>query len=465
MAWWEWLCWIAVAAFVLLLTLSYLPGLPRALWARLLLLGQGLLGALRFAGRAVAGSGPLADRLTAPAAQRDAFAALRLFAPNLSLSKKLIASYENSGTLIVSRREDMLDVIAREADFGVVYGPRMERITGGENFFLGMQDSPRYTRDVSNMRLVVRWEDVPAIVVPFVAERAEALVAGAGGRIDVPQQLSLPVAAGLLDLYFGTPGPSAAEMTDWTSSLFHYLFLDLQADPAVEAKADLAAAGLRDWLDRHIAERKASGKDRDDVLGRCLALQRSGTPGMTDLDIRNNLVGLLIGELPTTSAAANLALDELLSRPDALASASAAARAGDDALFAAHVFEALRFRPMNPVIYRRAMVDTWVARGAARGRRIAAGKMVLASNLSAMFDPLDVPSPGAFRTDRPWDTYILWGYGLHTCFGAHLNRATLPGILKPLFARPNLRRAAGDAGKLDFAGTKFPVHLAVEYGR
>jgi cytochrome P450 len=339
----------------------------------------------------------------------------------------------------------------------------MARITGGENFFLGMQDSPRYTRDVSNMRLVVRRDDVPAIVAPFVAQRASALVEAAGGRIDVPQALSLPVAAGLLDRYFGTPGPSEAEVADWTSSLFHYLFLDLRGDPAVEGKADASAAALGGWLDRHIAERKAGGEDKDDVVGRCIALQRSGTPGIADLDIRNNLIGLLIGELPTTSAAANYALDELLRRPSALASAGAAARAGDEAAVAAHVFEALRFQPMNPVVYRRAMCDTWVARGTLRGCRIPAGKMVLASNLSAMFDPIDVPAPTAFRTDRPWDTYMLWGYGMHTCFGAHLNRATIPGILQPLLARPNLRRAAGAAGQIDTAGTKFPAHLVVEF--
>ena len=38
-------------------------------------------------------------------------------------------------------------------------------------------------------------------------------------------------------------------------------------------------------------------------------------------------------------------------------------------------------------------------------------------NLSAMFDRREIPEPGAFRTDRPWETYIHWGYGMHTCFG------------------------------------------------
>jgi cytochrome P450 len=449
----------------------WLLNLPVALWRRLLLIGQGLGALLMLIGAGIGallrGGGPLADRLkdalTAPAALRRAMAVLRLFQPNLLLGTKIITCYDNDGTAFVTRRADVLDVLSRDEDFGVVYGPRMETITGGENFFLGMQDTPRYTRDVSNMRLAVRRDDVPAIVAPFVAATAAELVAAAPGAIDVPQQLTLPAAWRLLDHYFGTSGPSQAEMADWTTTLFWYLFLDLKADPAFDARAEKAAAAFRDWMDGHIAARKAQGGGRDDIVGRCLAMQGGGLPGVADKDIRNNLVGLLIGELPTTSAAANLALDELLDRPDALAGAQAAARAGDDALLAAHVFEALRFRPLNPVIYRRAMRDAWVAEGRVRARRIEAGTMVMASNLSAMFDPLAVPSANSFRTDRPWETYILWGYGLHACFGAHLNRASLPAILKPLLAKRNLRRAAGTAGRIDQAGTPFPVHLHLEF--
>lgn len=452
--------------------MGWLINLPVALWRRLLLIGQGL-GALAMLigggiGALVGRGGTVGTRLAAaigsPVGQRRVFAVLRLLLPTLKLpfGIRLITCYDNSGTAIATRRADVIDILSREADFGVVYGPRMEMITGGENFFLGMQDSPRYTRDVSNMRLVVRRDDVPRIVAPLVAACARELVAAAPGTIDVPQELATPVAARLLDGYFGTPGPSEAVIADWTTTLFRYLFLDLKGDPAFDAKAKADAAAFRAWMDGHIAARKTA-PPQDDVLGRCLAMDAAQLPGMTDRDVRNNLIGLLIGELPTTSAAATLALDELLDRPAALAGAQAAARAGDDALLAAHVFEALRFRPLNPVIYRRAMHDTVIAAGRLRGRRIAAGTMVMASNLSAMFDPLDVPAPTSFRTDRPWETYILWGYGLHSCFGAHINRVTVPGLLKPLLARPGLRRAAGSAGRIDTAGTPFPVHLHVEF--
>lgn len=445
----------------------WLFNLPTVIWRRLLLIVQGLWALLRLIaagigalfGRGGTIGGRLGAAIGGPTGQRRVFAVLRLLQPNLVLRRRTIVAYPNNGiTAIASRRADVIDILSRDADFGVVYAPRMEMITGGENFFLGMQDTPRYTRDTSNMRLVVRRDDVPGIVTPYVSTAAAGIVARAPGMIDVPQALTQPVAAGLLDHYFGTPGPSEAVMAEWTTLLFWYLFIDLQADPDLDARATAAAAEFRLWMDGHIAERRKA-PPRDDVLGRCLAMGSAGMPGMSDRDIRNNLIGLLIGELPTLSAAATLALDELLDRPREFAAACAAARAGDDAKLSAHVFEALRFRPLNPVVYRRAMHDTMIAAGKLRRRKIVKDSIVMASNLSAMFDPLAIPDATRFRIDRPWQTYMLWGYGLHVCFGAHINRAVLPAVLKPLLAQPNLRRAEGPRGRIDTAGTPFPQHL------
>ena len=113
-------------------------------------------------------------------------------------------------------------------------------------------------------------------------------------------------------------------------------------------------------------------------LARCLAAQAAGVPGMSDLDIRNNLVGLIIGAIPTLSKASVQALDQLLDRPAALVGAQRAAAADDDAALGAHVFEAMRFNPVNPIIYRRAVRDAVIAPSTLRARRVKAGTMVLA---------------------------------------------------------------------------------------
>ena len=406
------------------------------------------------------GGAGLAALLGSSAGQREVFRVLRAFAPNIRVSRKLITAYENTGTAIVTRRSEVVEVLDREADFAVVYEPKMRAITDGENFFLGMQDGEAYQRDTSLMRLAARRDDVARIVLPFAAAESAAIVAAAPGRLDVPEALTRRVPARLVGRYFGLPCDSEEKLIEWATLMFWYLFVDLKGEEGVTGPALQAAAEARGWIDGCIAARKANPSAQEDVLARCLALQASGTPGMDDLAIRNNLIGLVIGLVPTLSKAAIHALSQLLDRPEALAEAQAAARADDDARLAQIVFEALRFDPVNPVIYRRALRDTEIARGTRRALRIPAGTMVLAANLSAMFDPMAMEDPEAFRPGRPWGDTMLWGYGMHACFGGWINRAVVPAMLKPLLAKPGLRRAAGPEGRID-GRTPFPAHLTV----
>jgi cytochrome P450 len=359
---------------------------------------------------------------------------------------------------IVTRFDDVQEVLSRDDVFQVTYGEKMRIVTGGNDFFLGMQDSPEYTRDVSHMRTVMRREDIPDRIVPFVQKTAAELVAAAGSGIDVVKQLGLVVPARWIGDYFGCPATSDEELAVWGSTIFQYLFTDLTNDPAVGTAARDASANVRGWLDKTIATRKASPQAKDDVLGRCLALQAAGVPGMNDIDIRNNLLGLLVGAIPTTSKCCAQALDQLLDRPDQLAGAQAAAQADDDALLARYVFEALRFNPNNPGVFRSTAEDYPLAKGAIHSVTIPKGTSVLAATQSAMFDDLKVDQPNDFRTDRPAWLDMQFGYGLHTCFGQYVNRVQIPGILKALLRKKRLQRA----GPLEYAGP-FPSSLPVTF--
>jgi cytochrome P450 len=376
------------------------------------------------------------------------FAILRRIKPIL-----LIKNYA-----LVTRFEDVQEVLARDEVFQVTYAEKMEIVTGGQNFFLGMQNSPEYTRDVSHMRSVVRREDIPDRIVPFVQRTAAELVAAAGGRIDVVKQLSKTVPARWIADYFGCPPPSEQKLEDWGSVIFQYLFTDINNDPNVAKAASQAAAEVREWLDETIAARKANRIEKDDVLGRCLALQSVGLPAMDDLSIRNNLLGLLVGAIPTTSKCCAQALDQLFASPEQLKAAQAAAVTDDDAVLAKYVFEALRFNPNNPALFRMTAEDYRLARGSLHATTIPKGTSVIAATQSAMFDERMVDQPNQFRIDRPEYLSMHFGYGLHTCFGQYINRVQIPGILKPLLKRPGLARA----GELQYDGP-FPSSLPVTF--
>jgi cytochrome P450 len=152
----------------------------------------------------------------------------------------------------------------------------------------------------------------------------------------------------------------------------------------------------------------------------------------------------------------------LLRRPDALARAQQAASDGDNASLAGFFFEAMRFDPLAPALPRLATREGRLAIGTRRATTIPAGAAVYAAFSSAMMDERRVPSPRQFNPRRLPHEYLHFGYGLHMCFGIHMNQALLPLMLKPLLTRAHLRRAPGQAGRLSKSGA-FSNALHVRY--
>lgn len=365
-------------------------------------------------------------------------------------------------TVLVTRYDDVREVFLDDRAFAVPYRDKLDVIMGGEPFFLGMGDTPEYRRDTRAMRLAFRPEDIADRLAPAVERRAEALVAESGGRIEVVDALVRRVTFEVLCDYFGTPGPDGADLRVWATRLFEFQFADQGDDPALRREVDAFAPALRAHIDALIEHRRASRTSKDDVLGRCLAPQAQGRPGFSDAQIRSALVGFIVGGLPQPPMVVPQAMEQLLRRPDALAGAVAAARGGDDALLAGHVFEAMRFDPLAPALTRVAVEDRTVAAGTRRASKIARGSSVLVAFSSAMMDGRRVPEPQRFDPRRLPHEYLHFGYGLHTCFGLRLNQALLPLMLKPLLRRPNLRRAPGPEGHLRKRGA-FAERLVVEF--
>jgi len=181
-------------------------------WALIRLIGIGAKAALSAGGIKT----NLAAAFASVGTQRLALSVLRAFVPNLVLKRQFVKAYDNTGTVVVTRHADCLDVLNRNDDFEVVYGSRMRKLTEGNNFFLGMQPGWDYTRDTSAMHLAMRMSDVPAIVQPRASDLAAALVAQSGGKIDIVPGLTLQVPWDMTDTYFGVGGPEPAAMQEWT---------------------------------------------------------------------------------------------------------------------------------------------------------------------------------------------------------------------------------------------------------
>lgn len=361
---------------------------------------------------------------------------------------------------LVTRRADVLEVLADDNTFMVTYEPKMRVVAGGSNFFLGMGDAPQYHRDATNWNRVFPAGDASSTIGPMVSSQAQLLVETSDGSIDAVEDLASIVACHTVEKYMGVTGPTQPEMVDWTTALFGYLFYP--SGPDDDAKAARIAATARDHIDAVIAERKRSGEQIDDGLGRALSFQAAGEDGFSDLEIRNNLIGIIIGAVPTTSKCAALVLDYLLDHPKLLAQARQASLDGDWALVNGFVEESLRFNPFGPVLLRECMADYKVAKGKLRGRKIKKGNTVAVATLSAMFDGRMVDKPKDFIPTRTPDTYMTYGTGMHTCFGYAINGVQIARIVGSVLVRDNLQRAPGDAGKIQSDG-QFPTHLRLTF--
>ncbi len=379
------------------------------------------------------------------------FALLRMFKPILVLKE----------FAIITRFDDVQEVLSRPDIFDVTYEEKMRVVTNGSNFFLGMSDTPTYVRDVSNMRIVMPRFDLESIITPMIERLTTEILSESTGRMDIIKEYTKRVPARFIRDYIGVPGPSEDDLINWNTLLFEYLFSPT-IPPEVEQGAIEGAAGMREHIDQLIVNRKSIGEKNDDVLNRCLALQKANTPGMADEEIRNNLIGTIIGAIPTTANCATLVIDYLLDHPKLLEKAKVAAQENDLETMQQFVLESLRFNSFGPGVFRIAKEDYTVAAGYFRSKKIKKGTSVLALTESAMFDGRKVKSPRDFKLDRPSYQYMQFGYGMHTCFGYHINLIQIPIIVKNLLKCDNLQRAAGKEGQLKIQGS-FPVSMTMEF--
>lgn len=361
---------------------------------------------------------------------------------------------------VVTLHDDVREVYRTDQAFRVPYKDNLDVITGGEPFFLGMADTPEYQAQLDAMRRVVRPEDLPMLAAR-AESMAEAIVAASSGAVEVVG-LVRRVTFDLLAAYFGVPEPAVGRLDVWATRLFEYQFTGSPKDKDLRAQVDAIAPAFRAHIDAEIARRKAEPDGRDDIVARCLALQAAGEPGYTDVEIRTAVLCMIVGGPPQPPMVVPQAVEQLLRRPTALAAAHGAALADEDDRLHDILLEAMRFDPLAPALPRRTTQEWTVAAGTRRQQTIPAGATVLVGFASAMMDERRLPNPTVFDPGRRPYEYIHFGCGLHECFGRHINHATLHRMLKPLLARPGLRRAKGPDGRLTKNGI-FAERLVVAF--
>jgi cytochrome P450 len=195
-----------------------------------------------------------------------------------------------------------------------------------------------------------------------------------------------------------------------------------------------------------IAERREATDlaDRTDVLSR-LILAQEGEDALTDQELRDQLVTLLLAGHETTASALAWTLYEVGRDEEQLRRVRAAATSGDDAWLEAVLKESMRLHPVIPMVVRTLMKPTTIA-----GLDLPAGATVGPSILITHSRSDNHPDPEVFRPERflgqnpPTNTWIPFGGGVRRCIGAGFSLMEGVAILREIFAAYDVRTIEDD---------------------
>jgi cytochrome P450 len=227
---------------------------------------------------------------------------------------------------------------------------------------------------------------------------------------------------------------------------------------------DRLDAAIYDELARRRAQRDLS--ERTDVLSLLLQARDDDGEAMTDGELRDELVTLLLAGHETTATSVAWAVERLARHPGALSRLQAEIDAGPDAgdrYLTAVCTETLRVRPVVPIVARKLQAELEVD-----GHVLPAGTRVTPSiyltNRSArVYREPERFEPERFVEGAP-DTFawIPFGGGIRRCIGASFAQLEMKLMLRTMLAelQPSVAGSARDERNRRRAVTLVPARGA-----
>ncbi|MDX6616738.1 MAG: cytochrome family [Solirubrobacterales bacterium] len=182
--------------------------------------------------------------------------------------------------------------------------------------------------------------------------------------------------------------------------------------------------------------------ERGDVLSALITTRDDDGTGLSDAEIRDELVTLLVAGHETTAGSLAFAFEQLVHYPHGLDRVEAEVALGGDEYLTALVEESLRRRPVLPIVGRKTTapvaLDDYV---------LPRGTVILPCVYLMHHEPELYPQPEEFRPERFLDgqtsTYewIPFGGGIRRCVGASFAMMEMKLVFAAVFSRLSLRAA------------------------
>jgi cytochrome P450 len=223
------------------------------------------------------------------------------------------------------------------------------------------------------------------------------------------------------------------------------------------------SAEIDDLLFAEIKERRADPQleTRTDILSLLALAKFEDGSGMSDRELRDQLVTLLLAGHETTATALAWSADLLTRNPHTMQTLTEEVDAGDgDAYLRAVISESLRLRPVVPLAGRRLTSDLQV-----NGWTLPAGTDVTPAIWLTHTRADIYPEPYAFRPERFLDerptTYgwVPFGGGVRRCLGAAFAEFEMRVVLTELLRRRTLEAVSANAERVTRRNVTFsPRH-------
>jgi cytochrome P450 len=192
-----------------------------------------------------------------------------------------------------------------------------------------------------------------------------------------------------------------------------------------------------------IEERRRTNEEGDDVMTMLLTARDEAGQAMTDRELRDELVTLLVAGHETTASALSWGFEQLVRAPATLERVTQAAVADDTAYLEATVKEILRRRPVLPIAQPRRIKQP-VEIG---GHRYEPGPALIGCIYLVHHDERLYPEPYAFRPGRFLDgtpgkfSWIPFGGGVRRCLGASFAQLEMRIALKAILGQVEVASA------------------------
>ncbi|AOS64987.1 cytochrome P450 [Actinoalloteichus hymeniacidonis] len=325
----------------------------------------------------------------------------------------------------------------------------------------------------------------------IMANQADAALDGwrPGSRVDVYQDFRAAIRRTTIESLFGSRLAADADFFGNRLQSLLRLVDDLPTMLALRrslgtprwrgAMADRAMVDER--IHAEIARVRSGAVDGDDnVLVNLVTARDEDGDALSDIEIRDQMVSLIVAGYETTSGVFGWAVHAMLSNPGVWERAAAEVRdvCGDRAptredlrrlpYLTGVMNETLRLWPPAVISARKIVQDFEYA-----GRRIPAGPMMIFSPYVTHRLPELWTDPLSFRPQR-WDPqdpdyrkpgpheFLPFGGGAHRCLGSTMATTVLTVMLARLLSRTTLRALPGKPKAVSFAAMRPKDGIPVE---